>query len=450
MSAGTVLLAAKRLHPDATSEGICTARTLEAMVGAGLTVAVVTSDEATDAAGLRRALPWFDGPLVHVRTLPRRPTAGAGRRLWAGIDLAGTWVDGHPTWYRRSVGAWREALTTAIGRHRPSVVVTRGAGGGFEPHLAVARLGLDVPWVAHYHDPWPAGRWPEPYRPAPTRALARQDRGHEAILRQADALTFPSARLRDWIVGDDPGRRARSHVVPHVLGPATPPPGADPALVAAALDRPFTLVHTGTLLRHRRVDALLAAVAAFTGDDGERRAATRLVLAGPAAAGATTTGAAGLAAELEADGRLWRHVGRTTQATALTLAAGASATVLVEAAAPESPFFPGKLADYLGTGRPVLALSPRESVASDLMGEAHPLRVDPDDRDGITAAITTLWAAWRAGTLDALAPPAAALAPLTPAAVGTTLTTLLDDLGAGAGPASLAGNGALRPEVAHP
>lgn len=427
MSGPPVLLAAKRLHPDAASEGICTSRALHAMVDAGLDARVVTSDEASDAAGLRRALPWFTGPIDHVTTLPRRPVRGLRRRAWSAIDLAGTWVDGHPTWYRHSVSAWRHALERALATHRPQVIVTRGAGGGFEPHLAMVDLDPDVPWIAHYHDPWPAIRWPAPYRPASTRALRRQEAGHERVLARADALTFPSARLRDWVVGGSPELEAKAHVVPHVIGPPTPPAGADPALVATVGERPFTLVHTGTLLRHRRVGALVDAVAAFSERDEERRAATRLVLIGPADPAAFAGGGTD-PASLEVDGRLVRAAARVDQASALGVAAAATADVLVEAPSDESPFFPGKLADYAGLGRPVLALTPRESVASDLMGEAHPLRVDPDDREAIEGALEVLWDAHRHGRLDELRLPTAGLGPLAPDIVGARLAELVRDL----------------------
>lgn len=427
MSSPSVLLAAKRLDPDATSEGICTSRALHAMVDAGLDARVVTSDESSDAAGLRRGLPWFTGPLEHVDTLPRRPTRGLRRRAWSAVDLAGTWVDGHPTWYRRSVASWRHALERAIAVHAPEVIVTRGAGGGFEPHLAMVAFDPGLPWIAHYHDPWPAIRWPAPYRPAATRALRRQEAGHEQVLARADLLTFPSARLRDWVVGGSSSLEAKAHVVPHVIGPSTTPAGADPALVGVVRERPFTLVHTGTLLRHRCVGALIDAVAAFSGRDHERERATRLVLAGPADPAAFSGGRTDPAA-LEADGRLVRLTGRVDQASALGLAEAATADVLVEAASSESPFFPGKLADYAGLGRPVLALTPRESVASDLMGEAHPLRVDPDDRDAIERALEVLWEANETGRLDTLGLPVDGLRPLAPEVVGARLAGLVRGL----------------------
>lgn len=420
-----MLVAAKRLDPEASSEGICTARFVYALSATGTFVAVLTGDEAATEASLRVDLPWLTGSLRHCTTVPAAPTDGRRHRLRTAVDLAGTAIDGHPTWYRRSVRAWREALESTLTDTSPEVLVTRGAGGGFEPHLAALALDPDLPWVAHYHDPWPASRWPEPYRAPRTRAMRLQERGHERILRRADALTFPSARLRDWVVGDDPDLLSKSHVVPHALDPWPAPPGADDALVADALERRFTLVHAGTLLNHRRIDGLVEGLARFVAGDPARAGETRLVLAGPVNASEEVGGGPGLAG-LEAAGIVRRHERRLRRATARALVQGATAAVLIEAAGPESPFFPAKLTDYVTAGRPVLALSPQESVASDLMGEAHPLRVAPDDAPGIALALERLWEAAAAGTSDALCLDPATATTLTPTSVAAAFSDVLD------------------------
>ncbi|MCB1017179.1 MAG: glycosyltransferase [Acidimicrobiales bacterium] len=430
MTAPRVLLAAKRLDPEASSEGICTARLLQLLVDRDVEVRVVTTDEAASAASLRDALPWYQGPLEHRTTLSPPPRHPIARRVRSVVDGAGVLIDGHPTWYRRSVHAWRSILDDRLRSGGVDVLVTRGAGGGFEPHLATVALDPGVAWIAHYHDPWPASRWPEPYRAPRTAALRRQERGHEAVLARADALTFPSARLRDWVVGDDPVLRAKSHVLAHLAEGAPPVGPPDDALVRTVAERPFSLVHTGTLLRHRRVDALLSALARFVAADPRRARATRLVLAGP---DLTDPPPAEVVGPLEAAGVLHRHRDRVGRSTAAALVRDATATVLVEAAGPESPFFPAKLTDYLAAGGPVLALTPRESVASDLMGEAHPLRVAPDDDEAILAALERLWAAHDAGDLAALGVDGAARDALSADQVGAALDGCLGSVLAATG-----------------
>lgn len=430
MTAPRVLVAAKRLDPEASSEGICSARFVHALLDHGVPVTVLTGDEAASEASLREDLPWLTGPLRHCSTLPDPPAGAVRRRLRAAVDLAGTAVRGHPTWYERSVRAWRRAIGDALAEDRPDVLTTRGAGGGFEPHLAVLDLDPDVPWIANYHDPWPASRWPDPYRAPRTRAMRLQERGHQRILQRADALTFPSPRLRDWVVGDDERLRGKSYVVPHAMD-ASPCAGeVDAALTHAASERPFTLVHTGTLLRHRRVDALLDALATFIGRAPERQAATRLVLAGPLADGGDDPPAR---RSLEAAGVLHWHRARINRATAQALVGLATASVLVEAAGDESPFFPSKLTDYFAAGRPVLALTPHRSVASDLMGADHQLLVEPDDPTGIEAALERLWTADQEHRLDTLTLPATTTTSLEPAAVADAFATVLDDLRTGRG-----------------
>lgn len=59
----------------------------------------------------------------------------------------------------------------------------------------------------------------------------------------------------------------------------------------------------------------------------------------------------------------------------------------------------GKLFEYLAAGQPVLAMIP-EGLAADLMREAHAgMVVDPEDREGIQAALVTLYQKWQSGQL---------------------------------------------------
>jgi hypothetical protein len=42
-----------------------------------------------------------------------------------------------------------------------------------------------------------------------------------------------------------------------------------------------------------------------------------------------------------------------------------------------SVYFPSKLSDYIGAGKPVLAMTPLDGTVADLLGTDYPLRADP-------------------------------------------------------------------------
>ena len=64
-----------------------------------------------------------------------------------------------------------------------------------------------------------------------------------------------------------------------------------------------------------------------------------------------------------------------------------------------------KLTQYLITGRPILALSPRVGVVADWLGRGGGIVVDPDDAAGIAEALERLHGLWEAGRLDESAHP---------------------------------------------
>jgi hypothetical protein len=81
--------------------------------------------------------------------------------------------------------------------------------------------------------------------------------------------------------------------------------------------------------------------------------------------------------------------------------AASSVAVLVEAPCAEGIFLPSKVVDCAQTGRPLLALSPREGTVADLLA-AHGggLAVDCRSVPAVAAGIGELFAAWKDGTLE--------------------------------------------------
>jgi glycosyltransferase involved in cell wall biosynthesis len=83
---------------------------------------------------------------------------------------------------------------------------------------------------------------------------------------------------------------------------------------------------------------------------------------------------------------------------------GADVFLLVEAKMKEGIYLPSKLSEYLGGGRPILALSPTEGVIADCLQQGGGIVVEPDDVNGISVALSRLYEAWEAGTLSEMRP----------------------------------------------
>jgi len=259
----------------------------------------------------------------------------------------------------------------------------------------------NVLWVAHYHDPYPGHLYPEPYRSSWSVPGWHRERHHDRVLRAACALSFPGRRLRDWILaGDRAVHRNKAFVLPHLMPEAS--------LIQEAMkdscpeeNRRFTLVHTGTINRHRAPWGLFQALERFVSELSPEQRNVRVVFTG-------------LVHQAIRDDERWRraeHDGwlevveeRLPYSTALKLAAGASANIILEAEAEESPFYPGKLADYLAVARPILALTPGSSTVRDILGTDYDLLCRPNDVDAICRSLKLIFRCWAAGNAERLAP----------------------------------------------
>lgn len=407
-----VLVAARHVALDRTSEGLCTARFLQALAAGGHDVRCVTSEDGdpgwrSDGVELR---PWPPPPRSGWDLLDRWTGPGQGPRPLAfarrHARTALTVTSGRAPQAWRERAQWRQALDDQLVDFRPEVVVARGGGLGFEVHHLLAGRSHAPPWVAHVHDPFPASAYPPSYAERTPLLSAHEERSARRVLRRADVVTAPSERLASWMsrtIGASLGDRLV--VVPHVGGP-TSDGAPDRALVDRLCgDRPLLLVHTGTLLRQRSPRALLEALDRLAARSPVWADQARLVLLGRLDRRHRADPALQeVVGRLEAAGCLRVHDGRAHHATALAVTERATAAVLIEADDPESPFFPAKLADYVASDRPVLALTPGRSVARDLLGDAHPLLVTPGDRDGVVRALEAVREAWAGDALDPLRP----------------------------------------------
>jgi glycosyltransferase involved in cell wall biosynthesis len=409
-----ILVTAPQVRLDTTSEGICTAKFLTAVAGAGHQVVCLTADRVLrSAAG--PVCPWLpDITMWHRDDFPAAGwwprTSQIATRLaesgavGASIDRKGNALAAYLTGYSSHVWSeverWRSAIQHAVHLAKPDVIVTRAAGTRFDPHVAMSDMRLGIPWIANYHDPFPASLYPPSYRLYAPFMSGLQERIHRRIVRSAHALTFPSERLLHWVLRDQLKEHQRkAFVVSHIGGgiEGTEAGSAEPAPDS----RMFSVVHTGTLLHQRNPQPLLRAFLRFMDEHRASHGHARLVFVGRVHRDHV---ALPEWAALDALGAVQRLEDRVPYDAAVAIARDAAALVVLEADDEESPFFPAKLADYLWLNRPILALSPRKSTTADLLGRDYPLLSTPADVDRIAGSLAALWRGWSDGDLAQFLP----------------------------------------------
>jgi glycosyltransferase involved in cell wall biosynthesis len=238
-------------------------------------------------------------------------------------------------------------------------------------HLIGLLLGrARPPWIADFRDGWEFEPLRKPFPTAPQRTL---DAWLERRVAQAADVVVGATRP----IAEDLERRlgARAAYVPNGWDPEAASDLPSPIVQ----DGRATLVYTGTFsgLRGSEPEPLLRALANVLADPALPR--VRLVLAGP------MTSADSDLIERTGVADAVTRLGVIDRAEALALQRSADALVLITSR--HASVATGKLFEYLGAGRPIVALAENNEAAR-IIGETNTgVAVPPDDVDAIATAI---------------------------------------------------------------
>jgi glycosyltransferase involved in cell wall biosynthesis len=284
-------------------------------------------------------------------------------RLWAPFT---SWL----------VKAW-PACVRAVRRDRPEVVLTSGP-----PHL-VHTLGLlvkrrfGIPWVADFRDPWIACTPRQSGSTWRDRAEARLER---AVMHRADRIIANAPNACDALRQEFPEAAGRMAVITNGFDPERFPPPA------ATGGDSFTIIYSGSIYAGRDPRLFLDAVRTWVAGRPAGVRPVRVAFFGCIEADY-------LAAEVRARGLEGVVTIHGQIPYAESLAAMARSDVLLLLDSPGRRIgVPAKLYEYLGAGRPVLALSEADGDTAWVLRESGlPHRIaPPDDPAAILEALAGL------------------------------------------------------------
>ena len=317
---------------------------------------VVRAYDVVAAPIVRRLLGRSAAPRTGMAVGEEKPAPTAITRLVVPDPTGASWAP------------WAAAAARRLVRERAIDCVVSSSPPESAHLVGLAAAG-SVAWIADFRDGWTF----EPMRPRFYTRLQHHldERLEHRVVTRADRVLAVSRPLVD-----DFRRRFRVDAM-HVPNAWDPELADEPAEDVPDLSRDrVSLVHTGAFTGAwgRDPRPLLQAVASLP----EAYAAKlELVLAGPPQE-------ARLVAEHGLAGRA-RHVGRLPRASALALQRRADVLVLVTSS--YSGEATGKLAEYLGAGRPILALAEENEAARVVEDTGTGIAVSPDDPAGIAAAL---------------------------------------------------------------
>jgi glycosyltransferase involved in cell wall biosynthesis len=250
---------------------------------------------------------------------------------------------------------------------------------------AVARRAR-VPWVPEFRDPW-TGFLSAPRRPEPAKSFERRlERG---VYRDAPRVVVAWRGIADDFTGKYPAEDAsKFRLVPNGYDPEDLegiPPKSNPR---------FTVVYTGSMYGVRNPDTFLRAA-------GELLAAGRM---DPERVRLRFVGRFG--EEVRAMFRrpevaaVTEEVPYVPHAESVAEIQGAHALLLVvDDVAGSEGIVPGKVFEYIGARRPLLALAPEGAVAELVRRTAAGRVLARDDVGAIAEALAALYEEWlRTGT----------------------------------------------------
>jgi glycosyltransferase involved in cell wall biosynthesis len=373
--------------PSADSEAFCSTKMIRALVDCGVDVSVLASESirSKDRAFDDSQLWAFATDIASEVPLPTMQ-----QRMYSLLAA----VKYQTSFYSRWVDVCVKQAERLHRSHRFDLVYSRSLP--MIAHVAAywCARAFKVPWIANINDPWEFHFLPDIQYPRTSRFeseiylfwLRR-------TLRKASLITYPCQGLWKFHVGLA-GMDHPATVIPHIGSSWKKRPASNPSV--------FNLVHAGKLgafdITGRSGYPLLLALRRFLDNTPTAAGQTLLTLVGPEDKQIQEwSDKLGLQSNI-------RVVGRVNYERSLQSIADASICVLVEANLPEGIFFPSKLADYLVSGKPVLALSPRKGVVASMADQEAIVRVDPDDPCMIQRALSDLYWDFRHGSLQRRAP----------------------------------------------
>ncbi len=395
-----VLLVAYRFPPQAGGGVIRPLKFAKFLSRAGVKVTVLTVKDETACRRdptLLRDLPeavkvvavresgWMPY-LLRIRR--RRPGL---RRLIDDGGLLARWALKH--WMipdERSGFVAPAALAAARNGATDPVDVVIATGGPFSCFVAGERIArrLKVPLVLDYRDPWTTGPRGWGYWPG-ARARKRNPSLERRLLKRSTAIISAHAPVPALLERDLglPGLAKRCHWIPN---------GYDPedfvGLVPRGSDDLFAMTYAGSLYGSRSLQPVVRAMEELGREGQLPLERVRLRVLG--------VHSEKIQPKLPCpDVPPWiENCGVVSHAEALSYLLGSTVNVLVDVRYEGlNVTTPGKLYEYLASGRPVLVLSP-EGVTADLVREARAgWVVRPDDPRDLRETIARIYDDWAHG-----------------------------------------------------
>ena len=253
----------------------------------------------------------------------------------------------------------------------------------------VKRKYTNAQWIAHFSDPWAGNPLDETWQ---SRCCAAWN--ERSAVKCADFVIHSSERSLSLM------RHNRS--IPHSVGSQFIPHAFDESLYPVrpkARNEKFTFRYVGTLFGQRTPEFLFRALVKLMSQRPTLADLVRFELVGSISQEYLCSDAAKALV-----GSIVFPIRAVDYVKSLELMYDADANILIEANARSNLFVPSKLSDYIGAGRPILALAP-EGPIRDVVSEAGGWVADAQNVESIFLALSLMIDSMIDNTIDLIGHP---------------------------------------------
>lgn len=383
-----LLMIASGYLPYLFSENLCNGKLVMAMMREGIEVDVISRVDEGPSYGSEWTEPWSVlKPTAYILSYP------TGSKLYGVVDtlrsgLTMGKIQPGVRWMRR---AYKLALKL-IGENKYDALLSRSPND--TAHLVAEKVKhkTGIRWIANWNDP--AGPiWPEPYKPrfSPKMQAIRMAET-ERLLRAADVNSFPSDSLRQHFISHFPFLKARQTAVfPHI--------GFVEEYWPASAEKPaegkLRFLHSGNLSKERNPETTFHALRKIV-NEGFTNFEFHIM-------GHVNDYTSSMIDRYGLQDYV-KCIGSFPYMEALSKMQTYDVLVLLEARLDRGIFFASKFTDYLQAGKPILAISPKEGFAVDMLqDQPGEYLADNTDSESIYAALRQIVSVFEQGNLSTTA-----------------------------------------------
>jgi len=272
-----------------------------------------------------------------------------------------------------------------------------------------------LPWVAYFSDPWVDN----PYHEYSAIDRYVNKRMEKAVIETADAIVFVTEEMKKLVMRKYPSNMLdKAFVIPHCYG----------RKLFARFERnkqpKFTLTHTGHFYYGKRTPvALFQALSNIIKKYPNIPDSLNVQLVG-----GLHRDYRNMVSELGID-KIVSVVDMVPYLESLEYILNADVLLLIDAPS-EGPsvFLPSKLIEYIGSGNPVLGITPLQGASATVIRKLKGIVVAPEDIDGIEKSILNFYEKYKQGRLSEVAYPEGFAQQYNAINTTKTLAKLFDDI----------------------